>query len=70
MLTTLRLPESLPPQEEAALRRRLLEHHNIEVGGGLGELAGQVWRVGLMGENAHLQSVEKLAAALEVELEA
>ncbi|MAJ60485.1 MAG: alanine--glyoxylate aminotransferase, partial [bacterium TMED88] len=57
MLTTLRLPESLPPQEEAALRRRLLDHHNIEVGGGLGELAGQVWRVGLMGENAHLESV-------------
>ena len=68
MLTTLRLPESLAPQQEAALRRRLLEHHNIEVGGGLGELAGQVWRVGLMGENAHLKSVEQLVGALEAEM--
>lgn len=68
MLTTLRLPESLAPQEEAALRRRLLDHHNIEVGGGLGELAGQVWRVGLMGENAHLESVGHLVAALKAEM--
>ena len=68
MLTTLRLPESLAPQEEAALRRRLLDHHNIEVGGGLGELAGQVWRVGLMGENAHLESVGHLVTALKAEM--
>ncbi|MCH2187706.1 alanine--glyoxylate aminotransferase family protein, partial [Myxococcota bacterium] len=68
MLTTLRLPESLNPQTEAALRRRLLDHHNIEVGGGLGNLAGQVWRVGLMGQNAHLESVDRLVGALEAEM--
>ncbi|MDG2050353.1 MAG: aminotransferase class V-fold PLP-dependent enzyme [Myxococcota bacterium] len=68
MLTTLRLPESVQTQGEGALRRRLLDTHNIEVGGGLGELAGEVWRVGLMGENACLESVERLATALEIEM--
>ena len=64
-LTTLRLPEAVLARGEAALRRRLLEEHGIEVGGGLGKLAGAVWRVGLMGENARRESVERLAGALE-----
>jgi alanine-glyoxylate transaminase/serine-glyoxylate transaminase/serine-pyruvate transaminase len=34
------------------------------VGGGLGKLAGAVWRVGLMGENARVENVERLAEAL------
>lgn len=68
MLTTLRLPEALCGAPEAALRRRLLEHHGIEVGGGLGKLAGSIWRVGLMGENARRECVERLAGALEAEL--
>jgi alanine-glyoxylate transaminase/serine-glyoxylate transaminase/serine-pyruvate transaminase len=63
-LTTLRLPERVIAAGEAKLRRRLLEEHDIEVGGGLGKLAGRVWRVGLMGENARLENVEKLARAL------
>ena len=70
MLTTLRLPEAVIEAGEADLRRRLLDHHAIEVGGGLGELAGQVWRVGLMGENAKSESVEALCSALEAELPA
>ena len=44
--------------------RALLEH-GIEVGGGLGKLAGQIWRIGLMGENARARCVERLAEALE-----
>jgi alanine-glyoxylate transaminase/serine-glyoxylate transaminase/serine-pyruvate transaminase len=68
MLTTLRLPEALVEGSEAGLRRRLLEVHAIEVGGGLGKLAGRIWRVGLMGENARPTSVERLRAALESEL--
>jgi alanine-glyoxylate transaminase/serine-glyoxylate transaminase/serine-pyruvate transaminase len=63
-LTTLRLPERVRSGGEAALRRRLLDEHGIEVGGGLGKLAGSVWRVGLMGENARVENVERLAAAL------
>ena len=63
-LTTLRLPETVLARGEAQLRRRLLDEHGIEVGGGLGKLAGAVWRVGLMGENARLEHVERLAGAL------
>ena len=63
-LTTLRLPERVIAAGEARLRRRLLDEHNIEVGGGLGKLAGSVWRVGLMGENARKENVERLDAAL------
>jgi alanine-glyoxylate transaminase / serine-glyoxylate transaminase / serine-pyruvate transaminase len=70
MLTTLRLPESVAKQGEANVRRKLLEHHGIEVGAGLGALAGQVWRVGLMGENARAESVDSLRRALEYELSA
>jgi alanine-glyoxylate transaminase/serine-glyoxylate transaminase/serine-pyruvate transaminase len=63
-LTTLRLPEAVLARGEAKLRRALLEAHGIEVGGGLGKLAGSVWRVGLMGENARVQNVERLVKAL------
>jgi alanine-glyoxylate transaminase/serine-glyoxylate transaminase/serine-pyruvate transaminase len=63
-LTTLRLPERVLAAGEAQLRRRLLLEHDIEVGGGLGKLAGQVWRVGLMGENARVENVERLERAL------
>jgi alanine-glyoxylate transaminase/serine-glyoxylate transaminase/serine-pyruvate transaminase len=63
-LTTLRLPEAVLARGEAQLRRRLLDEHGIEVGGGLGKLAGSVWRVGLMGENARVENVERLAEAL------
>jgi len=70
MLTALRLPPGLEGAGEAALRRRLLERHGIEVGGGLGKLAGRIWRVGLMGENARVACAERLAAALAEELAA
>jgi alanine-glyoxylate transaminase/serine-glyoxylate transaminase/serine-pyruvate transaminase len=68
MLTTLRLPEAVDARGEAALRRDLLLRHDIEVGAGLGALAGHVWRIGLMGENARPASVDRLATALEAEL--
>jgi alanine-glyoxylate transaminase/serine-glyoxylate transaminase/serine-pyruvate transaminase len=68
MLTSLRLPEPVLRRGEAALRRRLLDAHGIEVGGGLGKLAGRIWRVGLMGENARPGSVEALRRALAQEL--
>ena len=68
MLTSLRLPERVVRRGEGELRRRLLEAHGIEVGGGLGKLAGRIWRVGLMGENARPESVEALRRALEAEL--
>jgi alanine-glyoxylate transaminase/serine-glyoxylate transaminase/serine-pyruvate transaminase len=67
-LTALRLPDAVLRRGEATLRRTLLTRYGIEVGGGLGKLAGQIWRVGLMGENARLIHVEALLLALRREL--
>jgi alanine-glyoxylate transaminase/serine-glyoxylate transaminase/serine-pyruvate transaminase len=64
MLLSLRLPARVLAAGEAGLRRQLLEKYGIEVGGGLGALAGRIWRVGLMGENARLVNVERLLCAL------
>jgi len=64
-LTTVRVPEGI---DEMTLRRGLLQEHNIEVGGGIGALQGQVWRIGLMGYNATAQNVLGLLYALETEL--
>ncbi len=60
-LTTVCIPEGV--NGKLVARQLLLEHH-IEIGGGLGELAGKVWRVGLMGFNSRPESVDKLIAAL------
>ncbi|QIR40098.1 alanine--glyoxylate aminotransferase family protein [Tolypothrix sp. PCC 7910] len=60
-LTTVRIPEGV---DGKAIARKLLDEHNIEIGGGLGELAGKVWRVGLMGFNSRKESVDRLLDAL------
>jgi alanine-glyoxylate transaminase/serine-glyoxylate transaminase/serine-pyruvate transaminase len=60
-LTTVRVPEGV---DEAAIRRQLLLDYNIEIAGGLGELAGKVWRVGLMGYSARSENVVLLLGAL------
>ncbi len=55
----------IPPYpDEASVRQRLLREHGIEIGGGLGKLAGKIWRIGLMGENARSAVVERLLDAL------
>ena len=61
-LTTVCVPEG---KDAKAIARQLLLEHNIEIGGGLGELAGKVWRVGLMGFNSRRDSVDKLVTALK-----
>jgi alanine-glyoxylate transaminase/serine-glyoxylate transaminase/serine-pyruvate transaminase len=68
MLSAVRLPPRVAAGGEAGLRRTLLERHGIEVGGGLGKLAGRIWRIGLMGENARPACAERLLAALRAEL--
>ncbi|QKQ77615.1 alanine--glyoxylate aminotransferase family protein [Nostoc sp. TCL240-02] len=60
-LTTVRIPTGV---DGKAIARQLLNEYNIEIGGGLGELAGLVWRVGLMGFNSRKESVDQLLAAL------
>jgi alanine-glyoxylate transaminase/serine-glyoxylate transaminase/serine-pyruvate transaminase len=62
MLNAIVVPPGL---DEAALRRRLLLEHGIEIGAGLGELKGKVLRVGLMGKNATTRIVATFLAAFE-----
>jgi len=64
-LLCVRVPEAL---DEAALRGRLLTRHGIEVSGGLGPLAGRVWRIGVMGEGARPEPQSRLVEALAAEL--
>jgi len=56
--------------DEAAVRGTLLRYHGIEIGGGLGPLAGKIWRVGLMGASSTANNVLLLLAALEAALKA
>jgi len=64
-LTTVRIPEGV---DGKAFCRHLLDAHGIEVGGGLGSLAGKVWRIGLMGYNSTPENVDLLLNLLEREL--
>jgi alanine-glyoxylate transaminase/serine-glyoxylate transaminase/serine-pyruvate transaminase len=61
-LTTVRVPDGV---DAKAVGRQLLTGHHIEVGGGLGELAGRVWRIGLMGHNSDPRHVDTLLNALK-----
>ena len=68
--TSIRLPQlsvvNVPQGvDEAAVRTRLLEDEGIEIGSGLGPLAGKVWRIGLMGYTCRPENVERLLDALE-----
>lgn len=49
VLTTVRIPDGV---NDVEVRGALLKRHSIEIGGGLGELRGKVWRIGLMGESS------------------
>ncbi|MEM1069416.1 MAG: alanine--glyoxylate aminotransferase family protein [Planctomycetota bacterium] len=51
--------------DEAAVRKRLLDEFDIEIGGGLGAFAGKAWRIGLMGHGATRRNVNTLLAALK-----
>ena len=60
-LNTVWIPQGT---EDAPARRRLLDEFGIEIGGGLGPLAGKIWRIGLMGETCRADNVERLAEAI------
>ncbi len=64
-LNAIRVPAGV---DEAAVRRHLLQEFDIEIGAGLGPLAGRIWRVGLMGEGSRLQNVLIFLSALEYSL--
>jgi alanine-glyoxylate transaminase/serine-glyoxylate transaminase/serine-pyruvate transaminase len=70
-LTTVWVPADRLPKgtSEADVRRRLLDRYGIEIGGGLGEYVGKMWRIGLMGHTARHRNVELLLGALDELLE-
>lgn len=61
-LNAVAVPEGV---DDGAVRRYLLEHFNIEIGAGLGRLAGKVFRIGLMGTSSSQDLVDLLSGALE-----
>ena len=61
MLNAVKVPDGV---DEAAVRSRMLNDHSIEIGAGLGPLAGKIWRIGLMGYNARPDVVDRALAAL------
>ncbi len=61
-LNAVKVPEGV---DEAAVRTRLREQFNIEIGAGLGPLAGRIWRIGLMGASSAPELVLLLLGALE-----
>ena len=67
MLTTVRYPDGV---DDSAFRGHLRHEHRIEVGGGLGPLAGRVFRVGLMGHGARLENVRRAITAFSDALSA
>jgi alanine-glyoxylate transaminase / serine-glyoxylate transaminase / serine-pyruvate transaminase len=60
-LNAVRVPAGV---DDAAVRACLLQTHHIEIGAGLGPLAGKIWRIGLMGSGATASSVERVTHAL------
>jgi alanine-glyoxylate transaminase / serine-glyoxylate transaminase / serine-pyruvate transaminase len=66
-LNAVRVPDGV---DESVVRRRLLEEASIEIGAGLGPLAGKIWRVGLMGVGATPQVVQQFLTAFERALKA
>ena len=61
-LTTVTVPDGV---DSAAVRRYLLDRHDLEIGAGAGEFASSVWRIGLMGRNARPDAVLLVLAALQ-----
>jgi alanine-glyoxylate transaminase/serine-glyoxylate transaminase/serine-pyruvate transaminase len=61
-LTAVRIPEGVDGKR---VQTRMLNEHGIEIGGGLGPGAPPIWRLGLMGTNATIQTAERLIEALD-----
>jgi alanine-glyoxylate transaminase/serine-glyoxylate transaminase/serine-pyruvate transaminase len=60
-LSAVRLPDGV---DDAPTRRALLERYGIEISGGVGPYAGQLWRIGCMGHSARRRNVTLLLGAL------
>ncbi len=64
-LNAVTIPEGA---DDAAVRARLLKDYNLEIGAGLGALAGKVWRIGLMGSSSSAENIELCLNALDTVL--
>ena len=64
-LTAVRLPEVV---DGKAVQTAMLREDGIEIGGGLGPQAPPMWRIGLMGENASMETADEVLAALDAAL--
>ncbi len=64
-MNTIKVPEGL---DEAAIRRELMDDHNIDIGAGLGPLSGKILRIGLMGQAVRLENIMRLLSGLETAL--
>lgn len=64
-LNSVTIPDGV---DEAAVRSRLLNEFNLEIGAGLGALAGKVWRIGLMGHSSRAENIFLCLSALEAVL--
>ena len=62
MLNAVIVPEGV---DDASVRSILLNEYNIEIGAGLGQFAGNVWRIGIMGESSSPTHVNALLSALK-----
>ena len=61
-LNTVLIPDGV---DDAAVRKELRQNYKIEIGAGLGNLAGKIWRIGVMGHSARKENVDTLLAALK-----
>ncbi|MBZ0068968.1 MAG: alanine--glyoxylate aminotransferase family protein [Thiobacillus sp.] len=61
-LNSIYVPEGV---DEAAIRTRLLNEFNLEIGAGLGDMSGKIWRIGLMGYSAKQENVDYCLKALK-----
>jgi alanine-glyoxylate transaminase/serine-glyoxylate transaminase/serine-pyruvate transaminase len=65
MLNSVVIPAGV---DDAAVRSRLLREFDIEIGAGLGPLAGKIWRIGIMGHTARTDNVDRVVEALKAVL--
>ena len=61
-LNTVFIPQGI---DDAAVRTQLLNDYNLEIGAGLGALAGKVWRIGLMGHASKQANIDYCLASLK-----
>ncbi len=61
-LNSVIIPDNLNDEE---VRNSLLANYNIDIGAGLGALAGKIWRIGLMGYTSRKENIERLLSAMK-----